>query len=317
MKQYKETSAQPWVTVAIPTFNRLNLLKRAIESVVAQNYQNLQIIVSDNASTDGTREYLSQLDREQIQIVFCEQNLGMVANWDRCLDRASGQYFLLMSDDDALTTPYAIAKLVSGFQDDVCQNVGVVFSDILLERVHKNYVERTHTKKTFYTAEEIIVDFFLNRVSGMPCATLLRTKDIREIGGYSSFGAALAVDACAWITMVLKYGCACRVAEPLALYRVHQSLSSSSVEVLGGDFPVIGNIIDKNRNCLSSKGYLSIRRAIQSALNRLPLAVIVRRYREDKQYKILSMAADILTWRKMIFTIDNFVFVVRRVGRHL
>ena len=49
MKQYKETSAQPWVTVAIPTFNRLNLLKRAIESVVAQNYQNLQIIVSDNA----------------------------------------------------------------------------------------------------------------------------------------------------------------------------------------------------------------------------------------------------------------------------
>ena len=133
----------PLVSIGIPTFNRQLLLKRAIESALAQTYPNLEIIVSDNASTDGTQHYLSSLNDERLKTIVNSENLGMVANWDKCLAAAKGEYFLLMSDDDALISTSSIKRFLNPFLIDVEHNIGVVFSDVILERSDENKYEKT------------------------------------------------------------------------------------------------------------------------------------------------------------------------------
>jgi len=303
------------VTVAIPTFNRIDLLKRALASALAQNYKNIEIIVSDNASTDGTNEYLRSLDDRKVKVFLNEKNLGMVPNWDRCLMEARGEYFLLMSDDDKFADTHAVSKLVSGFLEETDEKVGAIFSDVKIERLDKDIIEETTSKKTVYSSEEIIADFFLSKVAVFPCATLFRTKDLRDFGGYASFGAKLAVDACAWIVVALKYGNIRRVGEPLVLYRIHQSLSSSSIDIWNADFEVMRNIIEKYRKSISTKGYKNIRAAMDIACSRVPIGYIIRKYREDKKYNIRLLMIDLIRFREKILSLSNIYFLLSRFFR--
>ncbi len=100
------------VSIIIPTFNRAVYLKRALESALAQDYPDKEIIVADNASTDGTRELIERMPGGA-GIVYCrsEKNLGMYQNWQKALyERAAGEWALILSDDDYLADPSFISK---------------------------------------------------------------------------------------------------------------------------------------------------------------------------------------------------------------
>lgn len=93
----------PAVSVAIPTFNRRETLRRAIESALAQTHEDLEVVVSDNASTDATEEVLRDLARdERLRVVRQPVNRGMVANLDAVLRLTRGHSAMLLSDDDWL-----------------------------------------------------------------------------------------------------------------------------------------------------------------------------------------------------------------------
>lgn len=102
------STAMPLVTIGIPTFNRLGTLRRTIASVLAQEYSNFQVVISDNASTDGTEaaciEYAQQDKR--IRYVRQTKNLGPTANFNAVLAGATGEYFMWLADDDWLDHNY-------------------------------------------------------------------------------------------------------------------------------------------------------------------------------------------------------------------
>ena len=93
---------QPLVTVYIPTFNRLELLQRAVESVCNQTYKNLEIIVVDDCSTDGTQKYLVQLSKEdsRIRYFFKEKNSGACPSRNIAIEYSTGEYITGLDDDD-------------------------------------------------------------------------------------------------------------------------------------------------------------------------------------------------------------------------
>lgn len=301
------------VTVAIPTFNRLELLKRSVESALSQGYEDLEIIISDNASTDGTQKYLQGLSDPKIKVLLNAENLGMVANWDRCLNSATGTYFLLLSDDDAFADRDAVAKVMRHFCEAGGEKIGVVFSDVVLERVSRNTREATSANKTSYGAAELIASFYASDVSVFPCATYIRTKDLRNIGGYQAVDATLAVDACAWMTVALTYGRAERVPEPLSLYRVHESLTSSPVEVWSKDFDAVRTVVSRYQDQLTPREYCLIQKAMNAAWNRVPVGYISQRLKYDAKYGLRSAFRDAIRWRKRFFTLSNIDFVLRRL----
>lgn len=95
-------SDQPLVTVYIPTFNRLDLLKRAVESVRQQTYQNLEIIIVDDCSTDGTQDYLAQLANEdqRVRYFLKDKNSGACVSRNIAIENATGEFITGLDDDD-------------------------------------------------------------------------------------------------------------------------------------------------------------------------------------------------------------------------
>lgn len=301
------------VSVAIPTFNRLELLKRAVESAQSQSYEDLEIIISDNASTDGTQEYLQALTDPRIKVLLNAENLGMVANWGRALNSATGTYFLLLSDDDAFADREAVAKVMKRFCEAGGEKIGVVFSDVILERVNRSTREVTSADKISYSAAELITRFYTNDVSVFPCATYMRTKDLLGIGGYQAFDAKLAVDACAWMTVAMTYGNVVRVPEPLSLYRVHESLTSSPVDVWSKDFDAVRTVVSRFQVRLTPREYRLIQKAMDAAWNRIPVGYIAQRFKYDIKYGLTSAFRDAIRWRGRFFSLSNIDFLLKKI----
>lgn len=92
------------VSVCIPTYNYGHFIGAAIESVLRQTLQDFEIIISDNASTDDTEAIVSgyMLHDPRIRYERNRSNLGMVANWNRCLALATGDYVKFLCADDLL-----------------------------------------------------------------------------------------------------------------------------------------------------------------------------------------------------------------------
>ena len=97
------TDTQPVkVTVGIPTFNRAGWLRESIESVLAQTFADFRLIVSDNASDDGTPEVVQSFDDDRIHYVRSQRNVGSIGNFNRLIALAETEFLVLLGDDDVL-----------------------------------------------------------------------------------------------------------------------------------------------------------------------------------------------------------------------
>ena len=101
----------PAVTVCIPTYNRRELLAASLQSVRDQSLQNVEIIVSDNASTDDTGDYVRSLNDPRIRYDRLDQNIGLFGNLSRCLQLGSGRYRVMLPDDDLMLRGNLEAKV--------------------------------------------------------------------------------------------------------------------------------------------------------------------------------------------------------------
>lgn len=93
----------PLCTIAIPVYNRATLIHAALASALAQDMDDLEILVVDNASTDGTWEALQHYDDPRLRLVRNESNVGLFGNFNRCLELAQGDYLRFLCSDDRLS----------------------------------------------------------------------------------------------------------------------------------------------------------------------------------------------------------------------
>ena len=104
----------PKISVLIPTYNYVRYLPEAIESVLEQDWRDLELLISDDCSTDGSGEVIAQYAAKDSRIRFQihPTNLGMVQNWNWCLSEARGEYIKFLFGDDKLASPQALGKLL-------------------------------------------------------------------------------------------------------------------------------------------------------------------------------------------------------------
>jgi glycosyltransferase involved in cell wall biosynthesis len=105
----KNTAERNVLTIAIPTYNGAGTLKETLDSVVKQLHSGVDILISDNASTDGAAAIIKEYQAKypQIQYRRNEENFGPDRNFDLAIREASGRFVWLFSDDD-LMEPGAI-----------------------------------------------------------------------------------------------------------------------------------------------------------------------------------------------------------------
>jgi glycosyltransferase involved in cell wall biosynthesis len=106
-------SRDPLVTVAIPTWNRASALRRALHSVLSQDYPALEVIVGDNASEDDTDAVRrGSAGDGRVRWIRHVSNVGPLRNFECLLEAATGKYFMWLADDDWLSSGY-IARCVA------------------------------------------------------------------------------------------------------------------------------------------------------------------------------------------------------------
>jgi len=99
----------PKVTFALPVYNGEDLVGRAIESVLSQTVTDIELVVSDNCSTDSTEDICESYARRDLRLVYdrTEYNLGAAANFSRLPELARGVFFKWISHDDWVTPDFA------------------------------------------------------------------------------------------------------------------------------------------------------------------------------------------------------------------
>lgn len=92
--------AMPLVTVSMPAFNSERYIAEAIESILAQNYKNFELIIVDDGSTDQTREIVERYSDPRIVKIFSDQNRGLITTRNLIASIAKGKYLALLDADD-------------------------------------------------------------------------------------------------------------------------------------------------------------------------------------------------------------------------
>lgn len=149
----------PLVSVLIPTYNRKDLLKRALDSVIKQTYQNIEIYVTDNASTDGTLEFMNEYSKNDNRIIYSrrEKNIGPLYNGSEAYNHLKGKYAILLCDDDYFLSNTFFENAVKAMEEN--ENI------VIVRGVVKCFNE--NNKNIFidiYNSKEYIkgIDYLLN-----------------------------------------------------------------------------------------------------------------------------------------------------------
>lgn len=93
---------RPFVTVVIPTYNRAHILSDAVNSVLEQDFQDLEVLVVDDGSSDNTYEEVVGIDDQRVRYVY-QQNAGLATARNTGIAQAAGKYVAFLDDDDLLT----------------------------------------------------------------------------------------------------------------------------------------------------------------------------------------------------------------------
>src|SRR5215469_6399880 len=94
---------EPLFSVLLPSRNRLELLRLALNSVAIQDFSNLEVIISDNASDQKYLDFWSDCHQLDIRYLRSEEPISVTENWNRAIEAARGEYIIMLGDDDALT----------------------------------------------------------------------------------------------------------------------------------------------------------------------------------------------------------------------
>jgi len=179
------------VSIIIPTRNRVNYLERTIHSALMQDYANIEIIITDNASSDNTEDVVKKyLHDKKVKYFRNNYNIGMAANWNKALMKyASGKYVMLLPDDDRLVDNSYISEAMELIDRNL--NVVLVFANYqevdlttgeILRKIKVNF-------PPIFDGRWFWIHYWENRdgINGIGCPqlTTLYSRNIaKEVGGY-------------------------------------------------------------------------------------------------------------------------------------
>ena len=174
----------PLVSICIPTYNRAErYLRECIQTAVDQTYPNIEIIVSDNCSTDNTQEIVESFGEKRIQYVRHAENIGPINNFNYCLQAAKGDFFLLLHDDDQIDHDFVETCMqAANFNKDI----GLIISGTRLIDSEGRAVKEMPNRAVGPSTEDLFISWFNHKTALYLCSTLFNTMHLKAIGGFAS-----------------------------------------------------------------------------------------------------------------------------------
>ncbi len=229
---------QPLVSICIPTYNGALYLQEALDSIKVQSYGNLEIIVSDDASTDETLNILDDFKNETNYpiIIHHHEPSGIGANWNNCMAYVNGDYIKFLFQDDTLH-PECIEEMVKILDQNpsiglvvskrhiIVEGADNVFSikdwmhlyDDLQKKLNLNFQPISILDKSFFKSS-LFYKSPINIV-GEPSAVMFRKSLIDEIGFFRTDLKQLL--DCEYWYRILKHCSIGIINKKLISFRIH------------------------------------------------------------------------------------------------
>ncbi|PEQ02683.1 glycosyltransferase family 2 protein [Bacillus toyonensis] len=221
----------PLVSVLIPTYNRPDYFKIALDSVLAQEYPNIEIIITDDSTNDDIYSIVSPLITSFSNIHYYKNNerLGGVRNFQIAFLYAKGEYINFLMDDDFFH-PKKIITMMEHYLKDSEQKIKLITSYRQPVDGKGNFIsDFSFTKKRYLTPTlingleaggSIILD---HNWIGEPTTPLFRKKDLQEpFGSFCGHQYQSAVDMASWFAL-LAQGDMLYIPDTLSYLRMHEN----------------------------------------------------------------------------------------------
>jgi len=190
------------VSIAIPTYNRAgSYLREALESALSQTYPNLEIIVLDNCSSDGTRELVEAYTDDRLKYIRHSSNIGPINNFNYGVKEARGQYFLMLHDDDLIDRDF-VETCLNGAGHST--EYGMIRTGIRFIDAQNVVVSENRNLAGGLDTTDFFRAWFENRTAIYIPNTLFNLECLRAVGGFGS-KRNLTVDGVPIMKIAAKY----------------------------------------------------------------------------------------------------------------
>lgn len=232
----------PLISICIPTYNGNKFLEMCLDSAISQTYQNIEIIVVDDSSTDGTWDIVATYASKntRIKLFRNEKNIGLVPNWGRCIECSTGEWIKFLFQDDALA-PDCIEVMVEALSPDdkiVSSGRRLILDESLDEATKKYSINETLTferlgiitdSPVFISSQKIAsltVENLSTNFIGEPTVIMFKKEVMKELGSFN-LDLIQICDLEYFLRIACNYGIK-YIPRPLTYFRVHKGSASTS-----------------------------------------------------------------------------------------
>jgi glycosyltransferase involved in cell wall biosynthesis len=220
--------SEPLVSVVIPSYNYGRYLPEAIESVLSQGIDDLELVILDNASTDETPEKVKPfLGDSRVRYIRHSRNIGGYNNWNRCLQIATGKYVVVLSADDYFCPGHLHTMLESLEEHPEC-SLAYGPCDWVDESSKSLGVlnHQGHPAESYIGGRDELVDLLIYDNYITPSAAILRRSALRYVGYFDSRIRG-AIDWDLWVRIASQNKNFIFIKDPGVCYRVHENQDSN------------------------------------------------------------------------------------------
>ena len=216
----------PKVSIILPVYNRERYLSAAIKSVLQQTYQNWELLISDNCSEDTSADIASKYAKDDKRILFWrnEENIGLFRNYNKCIEKSSGEYIELFGADD-IFEPACLERLVHVLDHNPDVSLATAARKLIDGNGQYLGTVRPYTANKFFSAQELIQSTIHSLSNWIVSPVMFRAKNK---GGGFKLNLKLSADLEYWLN-ILQGGKVFYLDEVLSNYRVHPGSETSKI----------------------------------------------------------------------------------------
>lgn len=241
------------LSILMPTYNGIKFLKEAVDSVFAQNHQDWELIISDDGSTDGTRDYLASLRDPRVKIHFQPANLNIFGNLNFLFTQSSADLTQILCQDDFFLDNGSLNRLLQQWRD---LPPGVVF-------LRANHLYGANQRLARYEGSALpsivapersdLLFFLFGCIPGNLSNVLVRTEAVRNAGWFRT-DLPYAGDFEFWSRLGRYHPWAISRAE-ITFVRSHSGQASAFLNREGEVLPQTRLIVNTLYRNLTASGY--------------------------------------------------------------
>jgi len=300
---------KPLVNVCIPNYNNAKYLDTCIQSALNQTYQNIEVILMDNCSTDNSIE-IAEKYSDKIRIIQNPINIGQPKNTNKCIEYSNGKYCVILHSDDFLLPNFA-EKLVPVLEE--YSNINMAIG----ERMETDEFGVPAKIAPFYNVDCVIPGekqakvFMMSSV--LTCQVLFRTETFKNIGGIDERH-VINLDGLLWFKFSLS-GDVGYIKTPVSVYRRHDESTTAqynhSIDLIIEHYCAITEMfrIAKGRPYLEQFFNDAIKRLGNITLRYCHNLFRIKNYELVKKYLLLATVFDSdivnnITYRTLKYCIE-------------